>query len=221
MVISALTRRPSLDLCRVLPARGSASIARVSGLVLALICASCRTIPVREIAPVQSWNARRAQLQERAAFELKGRVAVAVGSEGFNARLRWMQQGTASHLALDGPLGAGGVQVTSDGSRLSVVTSKGERLDSEAARGELAARLGFDPPLSSLRFWILGVPDPGGAPAQELLDEPRQHLAHLQQDGWEIDYGGYMPAGGESLPAKLTLQRQNIRVRVIVDGWGS
>jgi hypothetical protein len=30
-----------------------------------------------------------------------------------------------------------------------------------------------------------------------------------------------MPTGGVSLPAKLTLQRAGIRVRLVVDGWNS
>ena len=76
------------------------------------------------------------------------------------------KHGTRSQVSLEGPLGAGGVQITADGDTLSIVNSHGDHLDSDAARAELAARLGFDPPLSSLRYWILGVPDPG-MPAKE------------------------------------------------------
>src|SRR5512143_1198253 len=134
-------------------------------VALAVLLASCRTVPVRE-APAQSWEARRPQVQARERFELKGRVAVATGGEGFNARLRWTQDGKQTRMSLDGPLGAGGVQVTSNGSAVSIVTSRGEHLDSDAARAELANRLGFDPPLDSMRYWILGVPEPGH-PSQE------------------------------------------------------
>jgi outer membrane lipoprotein LolB len=122
-------------------------------------------------------------------------------------------------LALEGPLGAGGVQVTSDGEDLSVVNSRGEHLDHEAARSELVTRLGFEPPLGSLRYWVLGVPDPA-EPAQQSLDA-QQRLVSLQQGGWQIDYGGYMSVAGEWLPAKLTLQREGVRVRVVIDGWNS
>jgi outer membrane lipoprotein LolB len=158
-------------------------------------------------------------LQARDRFELKGRVAVATGSDGFNARLRWTQAGKQTHMSLDGPLGAGGVQVTSDGSAVSIVTSRGDRLDNDAARAELTNRLGFDPPINSLRYWVLGVPAPGH-PAQESLDS-QQRLATLEQDGWQILYTGYMSVGGEWLPSKLTLQRQGVRLRLVVDGWNS
>jgi outer membrane lipoprotein LolB len=193
--------------------------ARWLPVAIAVVLASCRTAaPVHEV-PASSWESRRPQLQARDKFELKGRVAVAAGGEGFNARLRWTQEGRETHMSLDGPLGAGGVQVTSDGSAVSIVTSKGDRLDNAAARTELTNRLGFDPPLDSLRYWILGVPQPGHA-AQESLDA-QQRLATLEQDGWQIRYTDYMSVRGEWLPSKLTLQRQGVRLRVVVDGWNS
>jgi len=187
-------------------------------VALAIMLASCRTVPVRQTV-AQSWDARRPQLQARDRFELRGRVAVATGSEGFNARLRWTQDGKQTRMSLDGPLGAGGVQVTSDGAAISIVTSRGDHLDNDAARAELASRLGFDPPLDSLRYWILGVPEPG-QPDQESLDA-QQRLSTLQQNGWQIDYTDYISVRGEWLPSKLTLQRQGVRLRVIVDGWNS
>ncbi len=185
---------------------------------LSLMLAACSTVPVRTPSG-QAWTARRPQLQSREHFDLKGRVAVAAGNDGFNARLLWQQTGTRSTVALDGPLGAGGVQITSDGSSLTVVTSRGDHLNDEAARSELATRLGFDPPLASLRYWVLGVPDPA-RPAQETLDG-QQRLASLQQDGWEIDYPAYISVSGEWLPSRVTLQRAGVRVRLIVDGWSS
>jgi outer membrane lipoprotein LolB len=191
-------------------------------LLLTVLLSGCRTVPVRPApgatpAVPQSWDARRTQLQALGKFALKGRVAVATGSEGFNARLRWSQDGARTHMSLDGPLGAGGVQVDYDGTTLGIVTSHGDRLDGDAARAELASRLGFEPPLGNLRYWILGVPKPD-VPDEETLDD-QSRLAHLQQDGWQIDYTDYTVVGGQSLPARLNLQREKIRVKVIAEDW--
>jgi outer membrane lipoprotein LolB len=191
-------------------------------LVAVAVVAGCRTAPPiqQPTTTSQPWDVTRPALQARDHFDLKGRVAVAAGKDGFNASLRWIQAGTLSQVSLEGPLGAGGVQITANGDDLSIVTSHGDRLDSEAAHAELGARLGFDPPLGSLRYWIQGVPDPA-TPAKEKVDPQQQRLQSLQQDGWQIDYTGYMPSGAGSLPAKLTLQRAGVRVRLIVDGWNS
>ncbi len=198
------------------------------------VIAGCRTVPVHQpaVAAGQPWDVTRPELQSLDHFALKGRVAVAAGKDGFNATLHWTQNGTRSQVSLEGPLGAGGVQITADGANLSIVNSHGDHLDSDAARAELVARLGFDPPLSSLRYWILGVPDPA-MPAQEMVDPQQHRLQGLEQNGWQVDYGGYMPgnagapsaagAGSPSpaLPAKMTVQRSGVRVRLVVDGWSS
>ena len=197
---------------------------RIDGLRLGAAClitalAGCQTAPVLPpAAPAPGWEAQRAALQARTHFELKGRVAVAAGGEGFNANLHWTQDGARSFVSLQGPLGVGGAQVTADGADLSLVTSRGERLDSQAAHAALAARLGFDPPLAALRYWVLGVPDPQ-SPATEALDAQTQRLSGLTQAGWHIDYTAYGAAGTDSLPTRLTLQRDTVRVRLLVDAW--
>jgi outer membrane lipoprotein LolB len=190
---------------------------RCGAAVVLAAFAGCRTVPPT-LPLANAWDVRRPELQAREHFELKGRVAVAAGGEGFNANLRWTQDGARSQLTLEGPLGVGGAQITASGSELTMVTSRGQHIDSDAAHAELATRLGFDPPLGSLRYWVLGVPDPA-EPATESLDPSQQRLTSLTQGGWRVDYQGYTAAGGDSLPARLTLQRDSVRVRLLVDSW--
>jgi outer membrane lipoprotein LolB len=190
---------------------------RLGAALLVCMLGACRTAPVTfpALAP---WEVRRLELQSRDQFDLRGRVAVASGSQGFNANLHWEQQRARSHLTLAGPLGSGAVEVNAEGGELEIATASGEHLDREAARAELAARLGFDPPLASLRFWVLGVPDPG-APATERFDDHRQRLAGLTQGGWRIDYTQYVAVGPDWLPSRLTFVRDTVRVRLAVDEW--
>lgn len=190
---------------------------RLGAVLLLAALAACRTAPPLQ-PPAESWEARRPQLQALERFELRGRVAVAADGEGFNASMRWMQDGARSQVTLEGPLGVGGAQITAAGSELGLVTARGEHIDSAAAHAELTQRLGFDPPLTSLRYWVLGVPDPG-QPATEALDPSQQRLSALTQGGWHIDYTSYTSANGQPLPARLTLQRNAVRVRLLVDDW--
>ena len=189
------------------------------GAAMLAVLAGCRTMPpAPTLPPGPSWEIRRPQLQSLEHFALRGRVAVAAGGEGFNASLRWTQDGARSQVTLEGPLGVGGAQLTASGDDLTVITSRGERIESAAAHAALAARLGFDPPLPALRYWVLGVPDPA-QPASEALDPAQQRLSALTQDGWHVEYQSYGFAGGEALPARLTLQRDEVRVRLLVDEW--
>jgi outer membrane lipoprotein LolB len=187
-------------------------------LAVVTLISGCRTLP-QAPATTQSWEVRRSALQGLEHFQVKGRVAVAAGQDGFTASLHWRQNGAQSQLDLDGPLGVGGVHVTSDGATLVLVNARGERLDSDAARAELRTRLGFDAPLASLRYWILGAPDPS-VPAVEVVDVERR-LTSLQQSDWQIDYADYVAVKGEWLPGRMTLHRAEVRVRLIVDHWDS
>ena len=191
---------------------------RAGAAVVLATLAACRTLPPAPPAGT-AWEVRRPQLQAQTHFALRGRVAVAAGSEGFNANLRWTQEGVSSQVSLEGPLGVGGTHITASGDELTLVTSRGDRLDSQAAHAELTSHLGFDPPLSALRYWVLGVPDPA-EPATEALDQTQQRLTGLTQGGWQIDYQSYITVGGAgALPARLTLQRDSVRVRLLVDNW--
>lgn len=187
-----------------------------AGTALVLMLAGCQTVPVAP-APTVAWSVRRPALQTLERFGLNGRVAVAVGNQGFDAGIRWAQSGAMTRLTLTGPLGAGGVEVTAKGGDLSVITSRGKRMGNAAARAELEDKLGFEPPLTSIRYWVLGVPDPG-TPASERLDS-QQRLTELTQDGWQVEYTSYMPVGAEWLPRLLTLRRAGVRVRMIVEAW--
>jgi outer membrane lipoprotein LolB len=191
------------------------------GVLTVAVVAGCRTVPVA-VQPsgsgAQSWDVRRPELQGHDHFQLQGRVAVAAGKDGFSAALNWTQAGTVSQVSLEGPLGVGALQITANGDSLSILNSHGDHLDSEAARSDLEARLGFEPPLGSLRYWVLGVPDPA-TPAKESLDPQQQRLQSLQQDGWQVDYTSYMTNGNGWLPSRLTVQREGVRVRVVVNDW--
>ncbi len=190
--------------------------AALGAAVLGLV-AGCRTLPV--VSPLTvPWDERRPQLQARDHFELSGRVAIAVGDQGVNANLQWTEVGARSQLTLEGPLGVGAVRISAEGEDLQIVNASGQHLDSDAAHAELATRLGFDPPLKSLRFWIQGVPDPA-MPATEALEPGQQRLQDLSQGGWNVHYTAYMQVAGESLPARLSVQRDTVRVRLLVDGW--
>ena len=196
----------------------SAAAARIPrGLAALILLSGCVSAPQpKPTAPV-AWPERRAQLQGLDPFELTGRVAVRAGTDGFSAHLSWAQQGPRTHVELNGPLGIGGIHVEANGGLLHVENSQGQQLANAQAREELKAKLGFDPPLGSLRYWILGVPDPA-TPSVETVGAD-QHLARLEQDGWQIVYSSYVSAGAASLPQQLALHRGDVRVRVIVDHW--
>jgi outer membrane lipoprotein LolB len=185
--------------------------------------AACQTVPKPVIPPVApekvvaDWPARRMQLQARAQFTAQGRIGVVAGSDGFNGHLRWIQDGTRSTVSLDGPLGAGGVRIVDDAGVLTVTNPSGEALDSQAAHDALARRLGFEPPLNSLRYWIQGVPDPAILSTES--PSAQGYLGTLTQSGWTVVFNDYMQTPDGALPQKMTVARDTVRVKLVIEAW--
>lgn len=194
------------------------------GLLACLVLlslAACHTLaraPTPATAEITPWSERRAALQGIDAFQLNGQLAAATASEGFSASLRWQQQGAVSDLLLRAPLGVGGAHIVFEGGVLHITSSDGSQLEGDAAHAELVRLLGFEPPLASLRYWLVGVPDPHQPDAIETLDDT-QRLARMQQGDWQIDYGEYMHSGERTLPRRVAVQRGALRLKLRVSNW--
>jgi outer membrane lipoprotein LolB len=194
----------------------------LSGSVaLLMLLAGCRTVPPPAVivgpgadAP---WPVQRAALEKLDRYSLTGRVAVAANGQGFSGNLRYQQQAVRTDVALDGPLGMGGLRVTLDGGQLSISTSKGERLDGPEARAELERRLGFELPLAELRWWLLGIPAPGESALDQ--DAGSGEIHGFRQDGWQVNIDARLPAMGFALPQKLTAAREGARLKLLVEAW--
>jgi len=185
-------------------------------LVWALAAAlnACQTLAP---PPAESWPQRRALLQALHQFGFHGQLAAATGSEGFSATLNWQQTDESTDAALFAPLGMGAAHLFFDGAQLRFAIGDAPALEGDAARQAMVGLLGFEPPLASLHYWLLGVPDPR-LPGQETLSDT-QRLERLVQADWQIDYANYESAGSGLLPGLITLQRAGWRLKVRVSRW--
>ncbi len=183
-------------------------------LVLAAALGACVTTRAPAPAAV-GWEQRVAELHGLASWQLDGRAAVAVGTQGWQATLNWRQRGDAAEVHLSGPFGVGALVLkrTPDGVSLN------DAPPSDAVLAQLQERLGFELPIDRLRFWLLGVPDPTAAFALTRNDQDR--ALQLVQGDWTIDYDRYMSADGQLMPAHLVMSREGVRVRIAVDRWNT
>ncbi len=185
-----------------------------------LLLAGCATHPAQRLPAALSWDERRTQLLSEAShFTLDGRLAATHGAEGLSAGIHWEQRDADARLSLSGPLGLGGARLQLRGSSLSLQTSDGRTLSGHAADMELARQLGFDPPLASLRYWVIGAPDPGETGDAGAVLDDQQRLSQLLQDGWTIHYDAYTPVQGQWLPRRVTASRGDLRLRLVIEDW--
>jgi outer membrane lipoprotein LolB len=179
----------------------------------ATVLAGCITTRPAPLPSATAWEQRVADLQKAQVWQLDGRAAVAVGTQGWQATLDWQQRAGSTEVHLSGPFGVGALVLKQSADGLSLNGAP----PSDAVLTQLQEKLGFELPLDHLRFWLLGVPDPSAA--FELERNAQDRALHLTQSDWSIDYDRYMAVGGDSLPAHLVLQRDTVRVRIAVDHW--
>ena len=189
------------------------------GLALVVLCsallAACATNRRALTPPAAGWDQRVIALQSLSSWQLDGRAAVAVGTQGWQATLNWQQHGESAEVHLSGPFGVGALVLKRTPEGLSLNGAP----PSDAVLAQLQEKLGFELPLDHLRFWLLGVPDPGAA--FDLKRNEQDRASQLTQADWSIDYDRYMPVDGDLLPAHLVLTREGVRVRIAVDRWQS
>ena len=188
-------------------------------LALALLgLAGCATLPASIQLPVmESWDTRNAVLGAIRNWQFRGRIAVKAGNEGFNGKFDWVQQGDAFDASVAGPLGIGTVRIEGEGDAVRLTDKDGTETRLENAEADLYWRYGWTIPVTSLRYWALGIPDPAVSAETEVDAEGR--LTRLEQGDWTVTISRYAEGGGRQMPRILTATNTDTRVRMVIDRW--
>src|ERR1700733_389797 len=173
--------------------------------------AACAT--VRPLPPSVKWEQRVTDLQQGGGWQLDGRAAVAIGTQGWQATLNWRQSGTFAEVHLSGPFGIGALVLKQTPEGLSLNGAP----PSDAVLSQVQEKLGFDLPIENLHYWLLGVPSPKSTFELSRNDQDRAKV--LSQAGWSIAYDRYTPVAGDLLPGRLVLTAGDVRVRIVIDHW--
>jgi len=184
---------------------------------LAALAAGCVTPPERAPMTGVDWLERREMLQEIEEFRMEGRLSLNTGRRGYSGTVSWEQNDDIVDFRFRGPFGFGGFRIHGDPEQLRVKTTAGDELLLRDPEREMTERFGWSLPVHSMRYWILGVPDPA-LPASEVpaADGP---LESLEQSGWLLHYDSYSEAEGLLLPRRLDMERGEVRIRVMTDRW--
>lgn len=191
--------------------------------VIVLMVAACATLrepPVASLpdaARQQAWEAHLAHLEAMPAWGLKGRVAGKSDSGGFQAGVRWEQHLQSFGIDLHGPSGRKTAAISGRAGKIEVQTSRGEHYLAEEPEALLQDLFGYALPVTGLRYWVRGVPDPDREVLSLELDA-RGRLKHLSQAGWNIDYNRYHE-GSPALPALIEISGTRLDAKIIVDQW--
>ena len=188
--------------------------------LLLLLLPGCATRGVeRPDLRTLNWELHRQQLTALQAWQLNGRIAIRIDREGWSGSLSWQQYERDYQLRVTAPLGQGGFELNGGDGGVTMRTSENQILQAEDAETLLQENMGWKIPVQAFGYWVRGLPQPDAGIDTLRLDE-QGRLSHLSQEGWVINYTGYLQSGGYQLPRKVLLRNGTIEVRLLVLAWG-
>lgn len=151
-------------------------------------------------------------------WSLQGRVVVRNETQGWHATLNWTQSRDDYQIDLSGPFGQGAVALEGD-SEFMRAQLGGDEVPREGPPSQLLSEVvGWQVPVLSLRYWVLGLPDPSDHLSDRKWDAVGRPAA-LSQSGWNIEYSRYREDGLFPLPTRLRAARGEWSFKLVVDTW--
>lgn len=185
-------------------------------LIAVVTLAAC--VPAQRHELPATWVDRSSAMRHLSGWSLSGRIGLTVDDRGFNGALSWQQTGETLRMDFRGPLGAGAFRVSGNPDQLVLETGDGELYLLDDPETALADQFGWGVPINAMRYWMLGIPQPG-FPANPSFDADGR-LASIEQLGWVVLYERYGVFQGWEMPRKLILgNRADIRIKLVISQW--
>jgi outer membrane lipoprotein LolB len=187
-------------------------------LIPGSMLASCATLaPPTPPAEPATYLPHLQSITKIHAFELRGRIGVLTEKKGFSGLMHWHHHEEGDDIDLYSPLGSQLGQINTDADGVTLITSDQKVHHATDAETLTEQTMGWSLPLSGLNDWVLGRPAAG---AMEILAwDEAGHIAHLRQNGWDIEYPQYVEVNAIQLPAKIVLKSARIDLRLVVESW--
>ncbi len=169
-------------------------------------------------APVNdNWQMRRDVLSAITTWEFTGRIGVRDANESQNSSIRWRQNNDDYVINLWGALNAGATEITGTPGEVVLIQEGEIPLSAASAEDLVYQQLGYELPVTQLRYWVKGIPAPNSQGQTSFNEE--NHLIALSQDGWEIQYMAYTNYDTESLPTRIRIEKPPLRLDFVRLNW--
>jgi outer membrane lipoprotein LolB len=194
--------------------------ARLFLLGITVLLGACETIPevVAVDDPQRAFAERLVRLAAIEQWAAVGKLGIQSAKDSWSTGIQWRQNRDNYGIRLTGPMGQGLMELHGAPQVVEMRTSDNRVYRARTAEELMQTHAGWRVPLTGLRHWILGRPDPR-APIVALELDPGGRLAELRQLGWLVRIQRYDDFDGIALPTKLTLENPRIRGKLIVRSW--
>ncbi|VFM96697.1 MAG: outer membrane lipoprotein LolB [Candidatus Kentron sp. G] len=165
-----------------------------------------------------AWQDENHRLLRIRDWSVRGRIAIETGKEAWNVGVHWHQQGNEYRIRFHGPFASGSAEIVGGPGMVTLRTTDQRHFSAPDPESLLSDMMGWSIPVSGLRYWVLGRPDPK-LPIEQLRTDSENRLRSLEQSGWQIRYIDYRGTGNFQLPVWLTLENARLAARIRISAW--
>jgi outer membrane lipoprotein LolB len=151
-------------------------------------------------------------------WDLNGRIAIETSEDGFNAVMKWAQDGDSYSIRIIAPFGQGTYELRGDGRKVIMQTAENKIFSAASPELLMQETLGWSMPVKGLQYWVRGIPDPD-LPMESIDINESGHMTGLRQGDWDILVKAYREIDDLGFPVKLFMSNERLRIRLAVQQW--
>lgn len=178
-------------------------------LILAsLLLTGCALFPTEPSIPYSKTSSALYKLDN---WSLDGRLSISNSQDSWNANVDWQHSANNEQIKLSGPLGQGATIIRLSKDSVTIDKGDGKPQSSTQPQQFINQQLGMFVPVASLRYWVIGLPEPN----VDFVETP----TGFKQAGWLIDYKQMQTLKTNTVPYKINVSNEQVKLKLIIDEW--
>jgi len=175
-----------------------------------LALSGCSLFPVEPPAVPYSKTATL-PLYKLEQWSFEGRLSITGRTDSWTANTDWQHTVDKERIKLSGPLGQGATVIQLTKGVVTIDRGDGKVQTSDQPEAFINQQLGMFVPVQSLRYWVIGLPEPTQAFTETATG--------FKQAGWLIEYKQMQAVATTTMPYKINVSNEHVKLKLIIDQW--
>jgi len=187
------------------------------------VLSGCTTTKQVSQAPLtmQSPSERATQLNKITQWQVNGKIAFIERDKRNSATLNWQvdEKNNSQQLNLTSYLGINVLQLTSKQGE-HTLKFDGKDYHDRDLTALIYSLTGLTLPTKALSYWIKGLPFQSSDYIEyDDSNLPLNLTSFYNNQQWQIAYGNYKQINDYVLPSKLTVRKDNLLIKIVINRW--
>ena len=179
-------------------------------LVSFLLLSGCSFFTVEPLSVPYSKTATL-PLYKLEQWSFEGRLSITGRTDSWTANTDWQHSFNKERIKLSGPLGQGATIIQLSQGVVTIDRGDGKVQSSNQPEAFINQQLGMFVPVQSLRYWVIGLPEPSSNFVETATG--------FKQAGWLIEYKQMQTVKTTTLPYKINVTNDQVKLKLIIDEW--